>query len=154
MKALVTGVAAVLLGWLFVAGFGGITVRSPTGLDVQLESDYAAVQLSAQRNETERTRIAAELEQSRAALAAQAGAEQQVTLRLFAVVAGLVAVVVVVARRKEPPTPTPAILAYIAANYPAGSNVSPGYVDGQWVVLDDDNELIVYPRLLTDRRAD
>lgn len=142
MRALVTGAAVVLLAWLFLAGFGGITVLSPAGLDIRLESDYAEAQAVYQANETERARIAAELERSRAELAAQTNGEAQTTLRVLAVVTGLTVAAVVWARRPARALPPARLLAYIDAHYEPG-RAEADMVDGEWAVVDHDKREIV-----------
>ena len=153
MKALVTAVAAVFIMALLAMSFGGLAVTpSSAGYGVSIESDFARVQLDAQRNQTERARIAAAAEVERAALAAQVASEQQETVRIVVPLAlltvGATVAAVAWSRRPHRPAAPPAqLVLYVASHYLPGQ-ASVDQVGGEWVVVDHERREIVPARLL------
>ena len=146
MKALVTAVATVFIVVALATTFGGLMVTpSPAGYGVSIESDFARVQLDAQRNQTERARIAAAAD---IAITEQREQTARVVVPLALLTVGATVAAVAWSRRPHRPAAPPAqLVMYVASHYLPGQ-ASVDQVNGEWAVVDHERREIVPARLL------
>ena len=146
MKALVTAVATVLVVVALATSFGGLSVgSSPTGVDVSIESDFARVQMDAQRNQTERARIAAAAD---IAITEQREQTARVVVPATVLIVGATVAAVAWSKRPHRPAAPPAqLVMYVASHYLPGQ-ASVDQVNGEWAVVDHERREIVPARLL------
>jgi len=146
MKALVTAVATVLVVVALATTFGGLMVTpSPAGYGVSIESDWATVRMDAQRNETERARIAAAAD---IAITEQREQTARVVVPVTVLIVGATVAAVAWSRRPHRPAAPPAqLVLYVASHYLPGQ-ASVDQVNGEWAVVDHERREIVPARLL------
>jgi hypothetical protein len=146
MKALVTAVATVLVVVALATTFGGLAVTpSSAGYGVSIESDFARVQMDAQRNETERARIAAAAD---VAITEQREQTARVVVPVTVLIVGATVAAVAWSRRPHRPAAPPAqLVLYVASHYLPGQ-ASVDQVNGEWAVVDHERREIVPARLL------
>ena len=146
MKARVTAVATVFIVVALVTTFGGLAVTpSPAGYGVSIESDFARVQMDAQRNQTERARIAAAAD---IAITEQREQTARVVVPLALLTVGATVAAVAWSRRPHRPAAPPAqLVMYVASHYLPGQ-ASVVQVNGEWAVVDHERREIVPARLL------
>ena len=141
---------ALLLSTVIVVAlattFGGLMVTpSPAGYGVSIESDFARVQLDAQRNQTERARIAAAAD---IAITEQREQTARIVVPLALLTVGATVAAVAWSRRPHRPAAPPAqLVLYVASHYLPGQ-ASVDQVNGEWAVVDHERREIVPARLL------
>jgi len=149
MKIIVNGLILALVALAILVGVGTVIVTpSPTGYGVSVDSHWSDVRKVEEAQRTERTRLEAE---ARVAIVA----EQEATARLLWPVVAICATAAIVgvawSKRPHRPMPPPMLLAYMASHYLPGQ-AAIEQVDGEWWIVDHENQSIVSANRLLETR--